>query len=407
MKKDFSTRAELYSLLGLVLCTISLVAGTWVNRPVGGSLSGLDLWLALRDTLANHELMADTSLQQAIFAWLSLMLAAFIIQVFLTVLMYSRRRMLWWLISAGVWSLATLAVCVLIFGYNARVSGVYLMLFGCAAALLGEASVIAREYISLQTDHRGAVSALAERWKPSFDEAERQSTPFAILALKMTPPATYAETLLIQAELRGHDLIFPVRDGLFVLLWQAQAEHIPLIIEKLLRVLHSHAGRKTQIGSACYACELSASIPDLSLKTLLLQAVQAMQDAPTADSASVIPTYPQQSQALAVLAPWENLLAEAGAAQAPVAILYFGLNRPLLAAEIRLIQKELRGRDLVAPFHDGLYILLWITTRQGGEIVMTKLQEKLNAAHLVTWSALATYPEDGVQLAELLAKIRP
>ncbi len=400
MIKTPSLKIILFSLFGLVISGISLTSGVWVIRPIGRSLTAIDLWISLSTAFKSTELLAGSDRQQAIFIWLSLIIAAFILQVITTVLIFTWRKMAGWVISVILWILILLATVVLMAGYNAVVSGVMWLAFGSALALAGELWVIFGEVPFQQRDHAREMSKVEKRWSNTFDEAREQEQSFSILAVHASPPISPEEYQTLQTELRGRDLIYPVQNGMFVLLWQITAENTSLIAGKILNILEGNSTREVQIGSASFPTDGDDFL------SLLAHAAQALQSAQQVGGSVVIPfSAPAAKGARGILAPWEGLLAEAAITQMPVSLLFFKTSHPISLVENHIIQKELRGRDLVAVFENGVYVFLWNTTLEGGQIVLTKLDQILAVAKIENQPVMAHFPEDGKNLAELLAAL--
>lgn len=393
MKNNWFTRAETYSLIGLMLGIFSFLFSSW-EHDFFVTHTGLDLWFRL-----SHNLIS-TPQQQAIFVWLSLVSGGLILQAVATVLMFGLRQVRWTLVSAAIWVVILVAADVLLWGFKAEIGGVVLMILACLIALGGELFILYRNYTHRLQPHAAAVTTLAQSWAASLGEARSNNIPLAILAVITTPPVTAVDASQLQRELRGRDLIHPVKDGFFVLLWQTRPNDVPGVAAKLQRALANQAGRRSQIGSAGYPKDGD------DLPTLLERSVQALELAQKIGGDTLAPySYPPHRAVLDGLPVWEERLAEAAAEQAPLALLGFTTSRALTQLDIHQLQTELRGRDLVAPFDHGCYILLWKTTRQGGEVVMQKLQALLATAGVETRAALAAFPEDGGQLAALVARV--
>ena len=401
MEKKTFLRVEAFSLIGLVICTYSLLFGAWVKRPVGPDISGFELWQSLRLTLSSPEFLPEVTVQQAVFSLLSVLIVSLIVQAMVTAILFSRPQPIWGSASVALWALSLLSTGTMFLKYDAVVSGVMLMGVGCITALGCELLVIYLGGAAPRSDHAAALPKAAKAWTAALAEARGENIPLAVLALAAEPTFTLEELPQLQRELRGRDLIFPVRNGLFILLWQTSPANAPQIAAKLQNVLQAQSGRQAKIGMACFPADGN------NLEELLSCAVQALQSARQAGGPAIVShSDPGLNQALTSLASWEGLLAEAGAAQIPAIVLSFNAGRMLNARELSLIQQELRGNDRVSVFEKGCYVLLWKTSAEGGKVVQAKIQQILLAAGVECQSALAAFPADGSQLTALLERLQ-
>lgn len=400
MQRNSFSKLTIYSMIGLVIGVISLVWGFWVENPIGGHLSGLDLWLSLRIALLSPEINPDTNRQQIIFICLTSILAGIALQGILTIFIFNQRKVKAWFVSAVLWALMLASTFVLLVGYKALVSGVLWLAVGCAVAFFGEVSVMVGGLTIKESSHSQTISGAIDRWSSILDEASQKNTPFAVLAVRTNPEINYEELQILQTELRGRDLLYPVKNGLFILLWQNTPVNTPMIANKLLSVLQGHSTRQVQIGSACYPADGD------NLKLLLTLATLALESAQKVGGSVIIPfSTPSNKDALSGLALWESLMAEVRSTRTPAVILSFKTNRPLNLAETHRIQNEVRGRDQVSAYGNGFYVFLWNTSREGGQIVLNKLQSILKYSNIENHAIMAVLPEDGENLPTLFKNL--
>jgi len=397
MNKNISLKVTFTNILGLIITGFSMTFGAWVIRPIGPTLSGVDLWLSLQATLSGSDLSPDAARQQAIFNWLTLIIVTFALQVFSTAFIFYRRKTGGWVISIILWAIISLAGVVLLLGYNAAVSGVIWLTFGSTAALIAESYLFIDTLTTQKHSHLQAIPKITQLWTATKNEAVEQNQFFSILAIHTNSEIGFVEMQKFQNELRGRDMIYSVQNGLFVLLWQVTPLNTPLIANKLLNIIQGYSTREVQIGSACFPSDGE------DLKFLLEHATQALDSAMLVGGSLVIPfSSPASKEAREVLTPWEGLLAEAETSRTPVTTMYFKTSRALSLAEKYMVQKELRGRDLVTSFEDGFYVFLWNTNADGAKIVLSKLNQTLVAARIDSQVIIAMFPEDGNNLDELL-----
>ncbi len=70
------------------------------------------------------------------------------------------------------------------------------------------------------------------------------------MATSQSPKA--ADIALVEEELRSQGQGFPVRDGLFVLLWKVDLENALGIASHIQEILASHKHIQSHIGVACF-----------------------------------------------------------------------------------------------------------------------------------------------------------
>jgi hypothetical protein len=400
MNKNSFLKITVSSLLGLVICGFALTSSAWVIRSIGPNLSAIDLWLGLRTSLNTSEVLSNTWRQQAIYNWLSIIIGCFILQVFTTIFILNWRKVIGWGASIFLWIIILLATGILLVEYNAVVSGVMWLAFGCIVALVGEFWVIINEVSFSRHDHTQEMKSVSQRWSKALMQAVDQKQNFSILAVHTDPALSFEEMQKLQIELRGRDQIYSVQNGMYVLLWHITPDNTPLMANKLLNAIQGFSTREVQIGFSCYPADGE------NLPSLLSYAVEALNSAQKVGGAAIIPfSTPSAKNARGILIPWEALLEEAERSQIPITTIYFKTSHPLSLSENYLIQKELRGRDLVTVFENGFYVLLWNTTGEGGQIVLSKLQQILTSEHIENQPVVAMFPEDGKNLTDLLSTL--
>jgi len=350
----------------------SILLGTWLTRTIGPNLTGIDLWLSIRKIIIGPEVLPDTELQRNIFFWLSVIIVGILLQGIMTILIFNQRNLLGWIVNTAIWAIIFISSCVLIIGYSAFESGVGLLAISSLITLIGESSIIVGGLSQKQFSHKQSINSATERWAVILEDAIKHVTPFGILAIFTNPQITYIELQQIQNELRGRDLLFPVQNGLFVLLWQNTPANTPLIANKLLDVLQGFTTRSVQIGSACFPEDGN------NLKLLLSRAVQALEIAQKTGGSAIIPfSTPKTTTNQPGQSFWESVIQEVRLTNKPAAILVYKTSRPLNLVETHLLQKEIRGRDQVSVVDSGFYVILWNTDRDGAQIVQTKLESIL------------------------------
>jgi hypothetical protein len=400
MNKNSFLKITISSLIGLLIGGAALTSGVWVLRTIGPSLTAIDLWLGLRTSLNSPEILSNTWRQQEIYNWLSIIIGCFILQVITTILILNWRKVIGWGISLILWIVILLATGILMISYHAVVSGVMWLAFGCILALIGELWVILNEISFSRHDHLKELATVAQRWAKIIHKAQEQKKNFSILAIQTNPPVSFEELQKMQIELRGQDQIYTVQNGMYVLLWQISLENTPLMANKLLNVIQGFSTREVQIGYACYPADGD------SMQNLLSHATQALKSAQVVGGSTIIPfSSPASKHERGVLAPWETLLSEAEHAKIPITTIFFKTSHPLSLSENYLIQKELRGRDMVTVFENGFYVFLWNTTGEGGQIVLAKLQQILSAENIDNQPVVALFPDDGKNLSDLLTSL--
>lgn len=400
MQKNSFRNITIFSLIGLVGGTFSLVWGTWLTRPLGPHMTGIELWLNIQKMISGPEILPDTDLKRNIFFWLSLIIVGIILQGVITLVIFNQRRLLGWIISISLWAIIFTASSVLVIAFSAVESGIVLLTTTSLLALAGEASVMLGGLSQKQQNHKQSISKAVERWAIILEEAIEHNTPFAVLAIYTNPQISYLELQQLQNELRGRDLLFPVLNGLFIMLWQNTPANTPLISNKLLSVLQGFTTRHVQMGSACFPEDGN------NLKLLLSRAVQALEIAQKTGGSVIIPfSTPKTRTTHSGQALWEAILQEVHATRSSAVILSFKTERPLNLVETHLVQNEVRGRDQVSVLETGFYVILWNTNREGGQVVKAKLETILAKNSIAHQSDLAALPEDGNTLAAHLQNL--
>ena len=93
-----------------------------------------------------------------------------------------------------------------------------------------------------------SLPALEKAWEPTLARARASHTPLAIVAMATSRAPRADDVALAEEELRTQDRVFPVREGLFILLWKASphsAERVAFHLRETLassKDLHSHVG---------------------------------------------------------------------------------------------------------------------------------------------------------------------
>ena len=397
MNNNSFLKITISSLIGLMIAGAAITTGAWIIRTIGPSLTAIDLWLGLKTSLNSTEVLSNTARQQEIFNWLSIVLGSFILQVFTTIFILNWRKVIGWGISLMLWIVILSASGVLLFRYHAEVSGVMWLAFGCIVALAGELWVILNEMTFSRYDHFKELPNVAQRWAKTLIRARDQKINFSILAINTNPPISFEELQKMQTELRGKDQIYAVQNGMYVLLWQISPENTSLMANKLTSVVQNFSAREIQIGIGCYPADGE------DIQSLLSNTCQALKSAQQVGGSAIIAFSSSASKNIhGALAHWESALVEAEHTQTPVTAIFFKTSRSLSLSENYLIQKELRGRDLVTSIENGFYVFLWNTTAEGGQIVLAKLQQILSAEGIENQSVVALFPDDGQNLTDLL-----
>jgi len=382
------------NLAGLVCSIFSILSATWLTRPLGPNLTGIDLWLSIRKIITGPEILPDTELQRNIFFWLTVVIICVILQAVLTIIIFNQRHLLGWIISTALWAIIFISSCVLMIGYSAYESGVGILSITSLLTFIGESAIMVGGLSQKHLNHKQSINSATERWAVILEDAAENNTPFGILAIYTDPQITYLELQQLQNELRGRDLLFPVQNGLFILLWQNTPVNTPIIANKLFSVLQGFTTRHVQIGSACFPDDGN------NLKVLFTRALQALEIAQKTGGSAIIPfSKPQTSTNHTGQSLWEVIIQEVQTTNIPAAILSYKTSRPLNLAETHLIQNEVRGRDQVSVLQTGFYVILWNTNRDGGRIVQTKLENILVNNSIGFAGELAVLPEDGSTFA--------
>jgi len=400
MNNNSFLKITLASLLGLIIAGTALTSGTWVTRTISPNLSAIDLWLGLRASLSSTEVLANTLRQQNIFNWLTVIIVSFVAQAFTTISILNWRKVAGWGVSLILWIITLSATGILLIGFHASVSGVYWLGLGCIVALAGETWVILNEIHPRRHDHSHEITYLASLWSGVLKKAKERNKPLSILSISTIPPVSFEEVQKLQIDLRGQDRIYQVQNGMFILLWDISPENTRIIANKLSNSIQGYSTRIVQIGYACYPGD------GIEIHNLLAYSLQALKSAQVVGGSTIIPfSSPAQKNSYGVLAPWENLLEEAERNHIPIVTIYFQTKHPLSLSENYLIQKELRGRDMVTVFENGFYVFLWNTNPEGGQVVLSKLNQILSDAHIEHQSILALFPDDGKNMTELLSTL--
>lgn len=95
-----------------------------------------------------------------------------------------------------------------------------------------------------------ALHSIEKAWEATLAEAKASSTPVAILAMATSQAPEADDVALVEEELRSQDLVFPVRDGLFMLLWKVNLENAPGVASHLQEILASHKHIQGHVGVA-------------------------------------------------------------------------------------------------------------------------------------------------------------
>ena len=350
--------------------------------------------------IAGPEVMPDTELQRNIFFWLSVIMVGIVFQGIISIMIFNQRHLLGWIVISAVWAIIFISSCVLMFGYSAFESGVGLLATTSMITFIGESTIMIRGLSQKQLNHKQSISSATDRWAVILEDAAEHEMPFGILAIFTNPQITYLELQQLQNELRGRDLLFPVQNGLFVLLWQNTPVNTPIIAKKLFSVLQGFTTRQVQIGSACFPEDGN------NLKVLLTRAVQALETAQKTGGSVIIPfSKPKASSNQTGHKLRDLIIQEVQNTNIPAAILSYKTSRPLNLAETHLLQNEIRGRDQVSVLESGFYIILWNTNREGGRIVQIKLESILVNNSIGFTSDIAVLPEDSSTLADHLQNL--
>ena len=97
-----------------------------------------------------------------------------------------------------------------------------------------------------------ALHSIKRAWEATLAEAKTSSTPVAILAMATSRAPQADDVALVEEELRTWDLVFPVRDGLFMLLWKVNLENALRVASHLQETLASHKHIQSHVGVACF-----------------------------------------------------------------------------------------------------------------------------------------------------------
>ena len=97
-----------------------------------------------------------------------------------------------------------------------------------------------------------ALHSIERVWEATLAEAKTSSTPLALLAMATSQSPKADDIGLVEEELRSQDLVFPVRDGLFVLLWKVDREKALGAASHLQEVLANQEHIQSHVGVACF-----------------------------------------------------------------------------------------------------------------------------------------------------------
>lgn len=118
-----------------------------------------------------------------------------------------------------------------------------------AARALGDRSAI----VPFSYPDRGEARELIEKaWKGVLAEATADNVPLAALALATSRSLHPREVTLVDDELRSRDQIFPVRDGLFVMLWNVGLKGALAVAHHIQEILARQMQIESRVGVACF-----------------------------------------------------------------------------------------------------------------------------------------------------------
>jgi len=95
-----------------------------------------------------------------------------------------------------------------------------------------------------------ALLSIEQAWEAALAEAKTTSTPVAVLSLATSRAPKPADIALVEEELRSRDMVFAVRDGLFVWLWKVDLEKAQGAARHLQEVLACQKQIQSHIGIA-------------------------------------------------------------------------------------------------------------------------------------------------------------
>jgi hypothetical protein len=393
------SRVEIVNLIGVTLAIFGFIFGPWL-----GSRSGLWVLADLARFLMGADRPADIGRQQGIFI---LLVALALILIGLAVALYADMRTSKRHRSITEFLLAAAALVLLgklFFSYDARTAGVMLTALGCMIAGGGALAINHRGLREGYPERGKALPRLEQLWAGMVADASASNKPLSILALSTSEPMHFEVVDLVDAQLRARDIEFPTREGLFVLLWETDTGGAVTAAHHLQDILAEQGHGYSWIGVASYPEDGD------QMRTLLERAQQAHDLARAfSDQSMVVPfSYPERSEALpSIERAWEATMAEARASSTPLALLAMATSQAPNAADIALVEEELRSQDLVFPVRDGLFALLWKVALEDALRVANHIQEILAShKHIQSHVGVVCFPEDGDQIDVLIERHR-
>ena len=268
-----------------------------------------------------------------------------------------------------------------VFTFGARGVGSWLAL-GSQVVLLGTVWRLAPEFVPrLLPSREDGLQRLLTVWSSHVRRAQDEGKQFALLSVHTIRPLTYTERETLRLHLRLHDDFLAVRDGLWVLIWDTDYHGALRAAEHIQALLHSMFALSSRIGVGLYPTDGE------SLAAVAMAADQAVLQTYEEGAAPIAAATPPgvNDAALFLRRRWAPILVEALQANVPVSVLAVRTSRRLSSHEMEMLKRELRARDEVFVVRDGLFILLWRTSREGAHFVANKVRTILAAHRIESW----------------------
>ena len=260
---------ESISLIGVILSIFAFIFWPWDFTQ-----SGFVLVFKLSKYFAFQELPLDMARKRAIFLILLGLAIILITQVVAVIGVIRAKSGKWATAEMGLSLVALILLIVLFFQFSARTEGVAITGMGEMLALGGSIALAYRRWQFFEFPERNkAIEKVHKSWLNRLVQAATSNTPVSILSIETSKflGPSYVEMMI--EELRANDAAYPLKDGIYVLLWKTE----PVVAGNVARHLQNFMLENGQIQSWI---GIASFPPDGDqINTLLEKANQALREA--------------------------------------------------------------------------------------------------------------------------------
>lgn len=232
---------ESTSLIGVILSIFAFVFWPWDFTQ-----SGLVLVIRLSNFFAFHDLPLDIARKRSIFLILLGLAIILIAQAIAIIGVIRAKSGKWATIETGLSLVALILLSILFFLFSARTGGVALTVMGEMLALGGSIALVYKRWQFFEFPERNkAVEKVYKSWQDKLIHATASNTPVSFLSIETSKflGPSYIEMLI--EELRANDAAYPLKDGIYVLLWKTE----PIVAESVAHHLQNFMLENGQIQS--------------------------------------------------------------------------------------------------------------------------------------------------------------